>query len=101
MVFHIGNDKALGLDGYTSLFFKKAWSIVGNDFCATVQDFFHSGQMLKQINHSVIALVPKSNNISSPSDFRPISYCNVIYKVIAKILANRLAYALKDIISPF
>ena len=43
VVFHIGNDKAPGPDGYTSLFFKKAWSIVGNDFCAAVQDFFHSG----------------------------------------------------------
>nr|TKS08437.1 hypothetical protein D5086_0000103180 [Populus alba] len=101
VVFQFGNDKAPGLDGYTSLFFKKAWLIVGDDFCAAVQDFFHSGQMLKQINHSIIALVPKSSNVSSPSDFRSISYCNVIYKVIAKILANRQAHALKDIISPF
>jgi hypothetical protein len=45
-------------------------------------------------------LVPKSANVSSPSDSNPISYCNVIYKVIAKILAGQLAHALTDIISP-
>ncbi|XP_011016286.1 PREDICTED: uncharacterized protein LOC105119798 [Populus euphratica] len=100
-VFSIGDDKAPGPDGYSSLFFKQAWHIISEDFCSTVQDFFHSGKLLKQINHSIIALVPKSSNVTSPSDFRPISCCNVIYKVIAKILAARLAHALMDIISPY
>lgn len=101
VVFSIGNDKAPGPDGNTSLFFKQAWPIIGEDLCAAVQDFFHSGKLLKQINHSIIALVPKSSNVSSLIDVRPISCCNVIYKVIAKILATRLAHALTDIISPF
>jgi hypothetical protein len=52
----------------------------------------------KQINHSIIALVPKSANVNSANDFRPISCCNVIYKVISKILASRLCRALQDII---
>jgi hypothetical protein len=73
---------------------------VGGDFYAAVQDFFHLGSLLKQVNHSIISLVPKSVNVSSPSDFRPISCCNVIYKVIAKILAGRLAHVLKEIVSP-
>ena len=73
---------------------------MGGDVCATIQDFFQSCRLLKQVNHSIIALVPKSANVSSPSDYRPISCCNVIYKVIAKILASRLAHALKDIVSP-
>jgi len=100
VVFNIGDDKALGTDGYSSSFFKSAWHIVGEDFCAAIQDFFLSGQLLRQVNHSIIALVPKSANVTSPSDFRPISCCNVIYKVIAKILAGRLAHALSVIISP-
>jgi len=99
-VFSIGNDKAPGPDGYSSSFYKQAWSVVGGDFCAAVQDFFHSGSLLKQVNHSIISLVPKSLNVSSPSNFRPISCCNVIYKVIAKILAGRLAHVLKEIVSP-
>jgi len=99
-VFSIDNEKAPSPDGYSSFFFKQAWSIVGGDFCAAIQDFFHSGKLLKQVSHSIIALVPKSENVSSPSDFRPISCCNVIYKVMAMILAGRLAQALQEIVSP-
>ena len=99
-VFGIDNDKAPGPDGFSSLFFKKAWGIVGTDFCAAVQDFFSSGRLLKQVNHSIIALVPKITNASCPTDFRPISCCNVVYKVIAKILSSRLAHALLSLISP-
>jgi hypothetical protein len=99
-LFSIGNEKALGPDGYSSLFFKKAWSIVGGDFCAAVKDFFASRELLKQVNHSIIALVPKSSNANLVADFRSISYCNVIYKVISKILAGRMAHVLQDIISP-
>ena len=62
--------------------------------------FFQSGQFLKQINHSIIALVPKSTHVTTASDFRPISCCNVVYKIISKILAGRLGHALDTIISP-
>ena len=79
---------------------KKAWNIVGNDFCSAVQDFFASGEILKRLNHSIIALVPKSANANSATDYRPISCCNVTYEVIFKILAGRLAHVLNDIISP-
>ena len=89
-LFGIGNDKAPGLDGYTSHLFKSTWPIIGDDFCGAVQDFFRSGKLLKQINHAVISLIPKSAHVASPGDFRPISCCNVIYKVISKILADRL-----------
>ena len=65
-----------------------------------MRDFFESGALLKQINHSIITLIPKSANTTSVSDFRPISCCNVIYKVIAKLLAVRLSHALVTIISP-
>jgi hypothetical protein len=56
--------------------------------------------MLKQINHSIIALLPKSTHANSTADYIPIFCCNVTYKVISKILAGRLAYVLNDIISP-
>jgi len=99
-LFSIGIDKAPGPDSYSSLFFKKSWDIVNADFYATVQDFFSSRQILKHINHSIVALVPKSANVNSANVFRPISCCNVIYKVISKILAGRLSHALQDIIGP-
>ena len=98
-LFSNENDKALGPDGFSSYFFKKSWEVIGDDFFFAIRDFFSSGQLLRQVNHSIIALVPKSVNVSSPSDFLPISCYNVIYKVISKILAGRMATTLQDIIN--
>ena len=98
-LFSIGNDKGPGPDGYFAFFFKKAWDIVGIDFVLAIQNFFISEKMLKQINHFIIALILKSANVSYPSDFRSISCCNVIYKVIYKLLSGKLAHVLSDIIS--
>ena len=72
VLFSMDDDKAPGSDGYTSAFFKKAWNIVGDEFFSAVQDFFASGEILKQINHSTIP-VPKSVNANSTADYRPIS----------------------------
>ena len=99
-LFNIGEDKSPGLDGYSFFFFKKAWDIVGRDFVAAVLEFFSSGQILKQINHSVLALIPKSKESDKVEDYRPIACCNVIYKVISKILALRLAPVLITIVDP-
>ena len=73
---------------------------MGGDFCLDIRDFFATGDLLRQINHSIIALIPKSAHVSSATDFRQISCCNVIYKVISKILSARLAAALAGIVSP-
>ncbi|GFZ07066.1 hypothetical protein Acr_19g0000030 [Actinidia rufa] len=99
-LFSIGDDKAPGPDGYSSCFFKSAWSIVGPDVCAAVKEFFVSGKILKQLNHAVIALVPKTASASRVEEFRPIACCNVIYKVISKILAARLSPILESLIDP-
>ena len=56
--------------------------------------------MLKEINKTFITLIPKSDNPESTNHFRPISLCNVSYKIIAKILANRIKQLLNKIISP-
>ena len=99
-LWDIGDDKAPGLDGFSSCFFIKAWSIVGPDVCVAIKEIFRSGKILKQLNHIVIALVPKSNNALRVEEFRPIACCNVIYKVISKILASRLSTILKGLIDP-
>jgi hypothetical protein len=65
-----------------------------------VQNFFRSGFLLKELNHTHLALIPKIENPSKVSHFRPISLSNFAYKIISKILANRLKPLLKKIISP-
>ena len=65
-----------------------------------VLDFLNDGVMLPDLNHINILLIPKMKNPEKMSKFRPISLCNVMYKVISKVLANRLKQVLPDIISP-
>ncbi|CAA3017425.1 Hypothetical predicted protein [Olea europaea subsp. europaea] len=86
-LFSIGDEKSPGPDGYSSCFFKESWDIVGDDFSDVILEFFASGSLLKQMNHTVIALIPKANHASLVGDYRPIACCNVIYKVISNILA--------------
>ncbi|KAK3229962.1 hypothetical protein Dsin_001843 [Dipteronia sinensis] len=93
-------DKAPGPDGFNAYFFKITWDIVGKDVIDAVQEFFRSGLLLKELNATIFALVPKVPNPFKMKDFRPISCCNTLYKIIAKIIANRIKPCLPDIISP-
>lgn len=65
-----------------------------------IREFLTNGKILKQLNNVNSALVPKCQNPSKVSDFGPISLCNISYKIIAKLLANRLKIALPEIVSP-
>ena len=90
--------KSPGLDGMLALFFQKYWSIVGTNVSNMVLNVLNSGMSLSDINRTNIALVPKTNNPQRMSEFRPISLCNVIYKLISKTLTNRLKAILPYII---
>lgn len=83
-------DKSPGPDGYTSEFFKVSWAIMGGDFVIAVQSFFDKGFLPKGINSTILALVAKKNDAIFMKDYRSISCCNVIYKVISKLLTNRM-----------
>ncbi|GJX07985.1 RNA-directed DNA polymerase, eukaryota, reverse transcriptase zinc-binding domain protein [Tanacetum coccineum] len=76
-LFSMGNDKAPGPDGYTSAFFKEAWDIIADDVTSAVSEFFINGRLLKELNHTIIALIPKVRYHARVNDYRPISYCNV------------------------
>ncbi|GKD96732.1 hypothetical protein Tco_1380629, partial [Tanacetum coccineum] len=58
-LFSMSDDKAPGPDGFTAVFFKKAWDIVGDNFSCAIRDFFSNGKLLREINHTIIALIPK------------------------------------------
>ncbi|KAL0288910.1 UNVERIFIED_CONTAM: Retrovirus-related Pol polyprotein from type-2 retrotransposable element R2DM [Sesamum angustifolium] len=99
-MFDIEEDKAPGPDGFSSGFYKAAWPIVGEEISKAIMDFFTTGRLLKQVNATVLTLIPKVRTPHSVSDFRPISCCNVIYKVISKILVCRFREILDLLISP-
>ncbi|GJU18554.1 hypothetical protein Tco_1146520 [Tanacetum coccineum] len=99
VIFSIGDDRAPGPNGCTAAFFKKAWDMVGGDITYVVRDFFSKGKLLKELNHTIISLIPKVTTPTRINDYRPISCCNVLYKCISKIIANRVKEGLGDIVS--
>jgi hypothetical protein len=84
------NDASPGPDGLNAAFYKAAWSWIGNDITKLVKKFYLNGYIPQQLNETNIALIPKKVQCIQPQDFRPISLCNVVYKIIAKSLANRI-----------
>ena len=82
--------KALGPNGMPPIFYQKYWHVVGQDVTNVVLSYLNSGCLLKSINHTFITLIPKVKNLEKLTEFRPISLCNVIYKLVSKVLANRL-----------
>ncbi|GJX83607.1 RNA-directed DNA polymerase, eukaryota, reverse transcriptase zinc-binding domain protein [Tanacetum coccineum] len=98
-VWDCGTDKSPGPDGYTFGFYRKFWSIIENDVYAAVKHFFNHGDIPAGCNASFIALIPKIPDANLVKDFRPISLIGSTYKIIAKILANRLVVVLGDIVN--
>jgi len=99
-LFAIDSNKTPGPDGFGAGFFKHYWYLIHEDLYQCIFEFFRNGRLLKQINHTFIALIPKIENPSQTHHFQPISLCSTVYKIIAKILVNRLRPLLSKIISP-
>jgi hypothetical protein len=59
-------------------FFHKAWPIVGDEVCEAVLEFFQTGRLLKEVNSTILTLVPKKKNDVFMGDYRPISCCNLV-----------------------
>ena len=87
--------KAPRLDGMPPLFYQTYWSDVGMDVHQAVLSYLNSSAILKSINHTFITLIPKVNNSEKVFDFRPISLCNVIYKIVSKVMQCDLKWVSK------
>lgn len=82
--------KAPGPDGKFAVFYQTFWSIVGVDVENKILDILNNGGDVKSLNQTHFVLIPRKKKCVSLVDFRPISLCNVLYKLVPKVLANRL-----------
>ena len=92
--------KAPGPDGLLAAFFQKHWQIVGEGLTKTCLHILNEQGTLNSLNHTFIALIPKVEKPRKVMEFRPISICNVVYRIVAKTITNRLKPILNHIISP-
>ena len=99
-LFGMGGLKAPGPDGLQALFYQSQWDKVGNSLFHLVDGVFRGTVDVASLNQTLIALIPKVDNVTMVKHFRPISLCNVSYKVITKIITNRLKPLMEHLVSP-
>jgi hypothetical protein len=100
-LFQMGPTKASGPNGFPAMFYQVHWDLVQNDVCDAVRSFLRGDDIPEGFCDSVIVLIPKVTNAKHLSKFRPISLCNVLYKIASKVVANRLKVFLPDIVSEY
>lgn len=88
-IWDCGAEKAPGPDGYTFKLIKKRWGSMQEDIVQYIKHFEVTGTFSQGCNSSFITLVPKVKDPITLADYRPISLIGCIYKIVAKILANR------------
>jgi hypothetical protein len=92
-------DKAPGPDGFTMAFFQKCWPVLQDDIMGVFEEVYDQGQFESSLNATFLALIPKKNDARNIKDFRPISLIGSVFKLLSKVLANRLKEVLDDLIS--
>ena len=91
--------KVPGPDGMPPIFYQHYWDSIGDDVSCVVLSCLNLDSIPASVNHTHITLIPKLKNLERVSDFRPISLCNILYKLISKVLANRLKNLLPHVVS--
>jgi hypothetical protein len=99
-VKRLPSDKAPGPDGFTGRFYKSCWAIVKTDVMASISCIWaRKFRNMQGLNSAFITLLPKVGAAQGVKDYRPISLVHSFAKLITKILANRLAGRLQQMVS--
>lgn len=99
-LFEMKSLKAPGPDGLHALFFQSQWDVVSPPLCKMIEDLFNGAPLEADPNKTLIALIPKVNHPSMVKEFRLISLCSVAYKVVTKIIANKIKHLMPHLIRP-
>jgi hypothetical protein len=98
-LFMMHPNKSPGPDGFTAGFYIRHWNLLKKDICSAVRGFMEGGQMPKIVNNTTLVLIPKVKQPQDLTQYRPIALCNVLYKIVSKVLALRLRPILDEPIS--
>jgi len=98
-LFMMHPEKAPGPDGMTALFFQHSWHIIKGDLVEMVNNFLIMGEMDSRLNITHICMIPKTERPTKMMELWPISLCNVGYKIISKVLCQRLKICLPSLVS--
>ena len=90
--------KASGPNGMPQIFFHHYWSSIGDDVVKAILSCLNSSQILPGLNHTLLTLIPKVKCPDKVTKFWPIALCNILYKLVSKVLANKLKRILPQLI---
>lgn len=86
----LNSNKSLGSDGFNGVFFKTFWNIMDKDLVKIIQSIFLGDSLLRQVNTIFVTLIPEIKNLTRLDQFKSISCINTIYKILSKVLTNRV-----------
>ncbi|KAL6336179.1 hypothetical protein AAG906_011061 [Vitis piasezkii] len=95
----MNGDKAPGPDGFTMAFWQSCWDFLKEEVVELFKEFYDQKSFSKSLNTTFLVLIPKKGGVEDLGDFRPISLLGGLYKLLAKVLANKLKKVLGKVIS--
>ena len=95
----LNKDKAPGLDGFPIDFWHFSWDFVKEEVMGFFKDFFEHNKFVRNLNSTFLFLIPKKENVVGIKDYKPISLVGGLYKILKKVLANRLRRVVGQVVS--